>query len=128
MLVVDRITELNAIEDPALRALDALRAVEEGRELQKEAAQVRGLAIYAMYAQHGAAKAARLLKMSRPALYRMIAQYAPEEVKQARLETAVKITAAAFKAIEAQQARQNARLAIEVAQRGDEDRPASEAE
>jgi hypothetical protein len=123
MLVADRIAELNAIEDPAHRALHALRAIEEGRELQKEAAQVRGLAIYAMYAQHGAAKAARLLNMSRPALYRMIAQYAPEEVKQARLETAVKITAAAFKAIEAQQALQNDRLAVEAAQRERENDP-----
>ena len=52
-------------------------------------ARIRGLAVYEVYTAHGAAKAARLLGISRAGLYRIIAEHAPPEVKDARRDKAM---------------------------------------
>ena len=77
------------IADPLERAARALVVMEDARDLQSKMARIRGLAVYEVYTAHGAAKAARLLGISRAGLYRIIAEHAPPEVKEARRDTAM---------------------------------------
>lgn len=77
------------ITDPLERAARALVVMEEARDLQSTMARIRGLAVYEVYTAHGAAKAARLLGISRAGLYRIIAEHAPPEVKEARRDKAM---------------------------------------
>ena len=84
------------ITDPLERAARALVVMEEARDLQSKMARIRGLAVYEVYTAHGAAKAAQLLGISRAGLYRIIAEHAPPEVKDARRD---KATVAAITAL-----------------------------
>lgn len=84
------------ITDPLERAARALVVMEEARDLQSTMAQIRGLAVYEVYTAHGAAKAARLLGISRAGLYRIIAEHAPPEVKDARRDKAMVAAIAAL--------------------------------
>jgi hypothetical protein len=88
--------ELLRIADPVERASKALRVMDQARELQSTMAQVRGLAVYQTYASQGAGRAAASHGISRAGLYRIIAEHAPPEVKQARRETAAVVAVAAL--------------------------------
>lgn len=90
------VDELLRIADPVQRASEALRVMDQARELQSTMAQVRGLAVYETYATQGAGRAAASLGISRAGLYRIIAEHAPPEVKQARRETAALVAVAAL--------------------------------
>jgi len=85
----DAVAAISAIEDPAERHAGFLGAMNDARELQADLARRRGLTVYELYHLHGARKAARLLGISRASLYRIIAEHAPPEVKQARNEAAL---------------------------------------
>jgi DNA-binding phage protein len=95
---------IRSIEDPLQRNALLLRALEDTRVLQKELMIARGAAIYELYTREGASKAARLLGISRAGLYKLIAEYAPPEVKEARrMAIANVVTAVAAAAVAVQQ-------------------------
>ena len=91
--------KIRANPDPLERNQKYLVVLDQLRELQSAIAAERGATIYEVYVTHGAPKAAKLLGMTRTALYRVIARHAPEEVKQARKDSALQATAALASAV-----------------------------
>lgn len=83
------VEQLMRLTDPIERSARALVVMEEARDLQATMARIRGLAVYEVYTAYGAAKAARLLGISRAGLYRIIGEHAPPEVKEARRDKAI---------------------------------------
>ena len=97
---------IRAIEDPLQRHVELLRALEAVKACQQELMAARGATVYELYTRDGAAKAARLLGISRAGLYKLIAEHAPPEVKEARRQAignVVVAVAAAAAAASAQQ-------------------------
>jgi transcriptional regulator with PAS, ATPase and Fis domain len=63
---------LATLAEPTERAQRALVAMEDARTLIGQLAQTRARAVYELYQEHGASKAARLLGINRVNLYRII--------------------------------------------------------
>jgi len=82
------------IEDPLQRHTELLRALEFARTLHHELMVARGATVYELYTREGASKAARLLGISRAGLYKLIAEYAPPEVKEARRKAIANVVTA----------------------------------
>jgi hypothetical protein len=82
---------LATLADPAERAQKALVAMEDARTLIGQLAQTRARAVYELYQEHGASKAARLLGINRVNLYRIIREL--PEVRANQLNTAIEVTA-----------------------------------
>jgi hypothetical protein len=101
---LEAVKAISAIENLTERHAAFLVAMNEARELQADLARRRGLTVYELYHKHGAGTAARLLGISRASLYRIIAEHAPDEVKQARREAAVMTAALVATALLAAQA------------------------
>ncbi len=110
---------IQTIVDPLERNHAFLVALEETRKLQADLAMGRGLAIYELYAREGASKAARLLGISRAGLYKIIAEHAPPEVKEARRKALAGVVEAVVVAAAAAQEQANERRKLELTQSGD---------
>jgi DNA-binding phage protein len=106
---------IRAIRDPLERNQAYLRALEEARRLQADLTTGRGLAIYELYARDGASKAARLLGISRAGLYKIIAEHAPPEVKEARRKALAGVVEAVVTAAAMAQQQSTERRALEQA-------------
>jgi DNA-binding phage protein len=98
---------IKLIQDPIARYQAFLAAMERTRELHAALALGRGLAVYELYVRDGASKAARQLGMSRAGLYKIIAEYAPDEVKEARRRALAGVAVAVAAAATATQLQAN---------------------
>ncbi len=94
---------IRQIEDPLQRHAELLRALETSRALHNELMVARGATVYELYTREGASKASRLLGISRAGLYKLIAEYAPPEVKEARRKAIANVVTAVAAAAAAQQ-------------------------
>jgi DNA-binding phage protein len=97
------LSAIRQIEDPLQRHTELLRALEISRALHNELMVARGATVYELYTREGASKAARLLGISRAGLYKLIAEYAPPEVKEARRKAIANVVTAVAAAAAAQQ-------------------------
>ena len=93
---------IRQIEDPLQRHTELLRALESSRALHNELMVTRGATVYEVYTREGASKAARLLGISRAGLYKLISEYAPPEVKEARRKAIANVVTAVAAAAAAQ--------------------------
>lgn len=100
---------LRSIEDPLQRHAALMRALEDTRALQDELMVARGATVYELYTREGASKAARLLGISRAGLYKLIAEHAPPEVKEARRKAIADVVTAVAAAAVAVQSGQGAK-------------------
>ena len=94
---------IRRIEDPLQRHAELLRALETARARYNELMVARGATVYELYTREGASKASRLLGISRAGLYKLIAEYAPPEVKEARRKAIADVVTAVAAAAAAQQ-------------------------
>jgi ribosomal protein S12 methylthiotransferase accessory factor YcaO len=76
------VAALTAHPDPVVRAQQALVEIENARTLMEELALERAKAVYELYKQHGASKAARLLGINRVNLYRVIRELPEVKAQQ----------------------------------------------
>ena len=76
------VATLTAQPDPMVRAQQALVEIENARTLMEQLALERAKAVYELYKQHGASKAARLLGINRVNLYRVIRELPEVKVHQ----------------------------------------------